>query len=115
MYYCTIATASNLDLDLRNDLAIDEIPKEAFAILGEHGIIRAANCHECSECAQPYKQAAEESNDDDDSSLVKMVVVDGIVVGPKHCAYENCTTELDNNFMDVFAYFTRSSMVLNVL
>ena len=34
-----------------------------------------------------------------------MVVVDGIVMGPKHCAYENRTIELDNNLKDVFFLF----------
>ncbi|KAF8870353.1 hypothetical protein CPB84DRAFT_1908281 [Gymnopilus junonius] len=32
----------------------------------------------------------------DDYKPVKMVVVDGIVMGPTHCAYDNCTEELQN-------------------
>ena len=46
----TIAIATNMDLNLRDDLAIEEIPNQAFFILGEHGIIRAADGHVCSEC-----------------------------------------------------------------
>ncbi|KAF8989239.1 hypothetical protein BDQ17DRAFT_1201603, partial [Cyathus striatus] len=27
---------------------------------------------------------------------VKMIVVDGIVIGPNHCAYQNCSEKLAN-------------------
>ena len=33
---------------------------------------------------------------DIDSRNVTMVVVDGIVVGTKHCAHDNCTSDLTN-------------------
>ena len=33
------------------------------------------------------------SSMDIDHAPVKMVVLDGIVMGPQHCAYENCTSE----------------------
>ena len=31
-----------------------------------------------------------------------MVVFDGICIGPKHCAYENCADDLTNNRDAVF-------------
>ena len=86
--------------------------REAFTYLGDAGIIRAADGHSCTECAQPYKQSADaihhnnptailednelvlptiveasgsSSNSNTTQSLVKMVVVDGIVMGPTVC------------------------------
>ena len=35
-------------------------------------------------------------------SIVNMVVIDGIVMGPKHCAYPNCTEDLANYRNGVF-------------
>jgi hypothetical protein len=35
-------------------------------------------------------------------SFVQMVVLDGIVMGPKHCAFENCTADLVNYRNGVF-------------
>ncbi|KAF8227595.1 hypothetical protein L208DRAFT_1295974 [Tricholoma matsutake] len=36
-------------------------------------------------------------NMDIDYSPVKLVVMDGIVMGPNHCAYEDCTSQLANS------------------
>jgi hypothetical protein len=52
----TIASTSGQDLILCDGLAIDEVVKEAFAILGGNGVITAAENHSCSECTQEYKQ-----------------------------------------------------------
>ena len=42
----------------------------------------------------------QEDSDDEpmnvDHAPVKMVVVDGIVMGPTHCAYGDCTSALGN-------------------
>ncbi|KIJ93938.1 hypothetical protein K443DRAFT_111291 [Laccaria amethystina LaAM-08-1] len=35
--------------------------------------------------------------DTDDVPNIKMVVLDGIVMGPQHCAYDNCTNDLSNS------------------
>ncbi len=40
---CSIATVSNINIELQDGLAIDEVTKEAFSILGENGLIRAAD------------------------------------------------------------------------
>ena len=50
----TIATSANTELSVRDNLAIDEITKEAFLSLGENGVIRAADQHACSECTHDY-------------------------------------------------------------
>jgi len=55
----TIASSSNINLQLPDNLAIEDITKEAFTLLGENGIIRAANQHSCGECTQPYRHTAD--------------------------------------------------------
>jgi CxC5 like cysteine cluster associated with KDZ transposases len=50
-----IASASGTDLVLRDGLAIDEVTKQAFEILGGRGIIKTASQHSCSECTQKYR------------------------------------------------------------
>ena len=39
---------------------------------------------------------------DDDKAPVKLVVMDGQVMGPRHCAYDNCTADLSNARLGVF-------------
>lgn len=51
----TIAKESKIDLELNDGLNIKEVTTQAFSILGENGIIRAADKHACPECTQPYK------------------------------------------------------------
>jgi CxC6 like cysteine cluster associated with KDZ transposases len=51
---CTIAASANTEISVQDNLAIDEITKEAFSILGENGVIRAADQHACSECTHNY-------------------------------------------------------------
>ena len=121
---CSIAAVSNINVELQDGLTIDEVTKEAFSLLGENGIIRAADQHACDECTQEYKSvedmlpnadpagivgvdenraipglvegvnqpldqaeqnSANESDMDIDHAPVKMVVVDGIVMGPQVC------------------------------
>ncbi|KAF8235457.1 hypothetical protein L208DRAFT_1257159 [Tricholoma matsutake] len=54
----SIAALSEVDLVLQDGLAIDEVTKEAFAILGANGVIRVAGGHTCSECTHEYKLMA---------------------------------------------------------
>ena len=60
----TIAAESNIDLELNDPLNITEVTTQAFDLLGEQGIIRAADQHACSECSQPYKKASDAVMDD---------------------------------------------------
>ena len=135
----SIAAASGTNIELQDGLKIDDVTKEAFNVLGENGIIRAADQHACDECTQPYRSAVDtlpnidpagivgvdqngtipglvgavnepvaqgsnqaehhstnEGDMDVDHAPVKMVVLDGIVMGPQHCAYDNCTSDLAN-------------------
>ena len=68
----SIADASGINLELQDGLAIDDVTKQAFSILGENGIIRAADQHTCQECTQPYKRTADIITGDDPAALVGM-------------------------------------------
>ena len=66
----TISAASDIHLEIQDGLAIDDVTKEAFEILGENGIIRAADQHACSECTQNYKKTADRITGDDPAAMV---------------------------------------------
>jgi hypothetical protein len=51
----SIASTFGVKLQLEDGLAINQVTKQAFDILGEKGIIRVAEHHNCSECTQTYK------------------------------------------------------------
>ena len=93
-----ISLASHQHLTLSDTLSIDEVTQEAFTQLGNNGVIGVASGHECSECTQPYRRSQQETIDEieEDRASVKMVVVDGIVMGPTHCAFDGCTSNLIN-------------------
>jgi hypothetical protein len=55
----TIASESNIDVELNYPLNIKEVTTQAFELLGEQGIIRAADQHACKECTQPYKRTSD--------------------------------------------------------
>ena len=104
-----VASASNIDLTMQDGLSIDLVTQEAFEVLGEKGIIRAAEQHACDECTQNYKRNADVISSNDPTAVlgmeeavlneidivpqvddrqhapVKMVVLDGIVMGHTVC------------------------------
>ena len=55
----TIAAESNINIELNDSLNIMEVTTQAFELLGEQGIIRAADQHVCSECTEPYKKTSD--------------------------------------------------------
>jgi len=55
----SIASLSGLNLELEDGLSIHAVTKQAFGILGERGIIRSAEVHECSECTHEYKERSD--------------------------------------------------------
>lgn len=94
-----LATAKGLHLEALDGLSIDELTKQAFALLGDSGIIRSADQHHCSECTQEYKkrsdtigqndnnqphnlQGTQSNEEENEPAFVNMVVLDGIVMGP---------------------------------
>ena len=136
----TLSQASNIFFEVADNSSIEDLTRDAYAILGEQGGIRLADKHACSECTQEYKAVADwipaandaaavlgvdenrdvpalnadvpraETRDspgptEDDAmdvdvenkrGVVKMVVMDGIVMGPTHCAFDGCTGALAN-------------------
>ena len=63
-------------------LSIDGLTEKAFYKLGNGGRINAANDHFCSECTKPFKESVADTIIHPSIALVKMVVLDGIVMGP---------------------------------
>ena len=72
--------------------------------LGQNGLISVANSHTCSDCTQPYRPPtnANPENMNIDHADVTMHVLDGIVMGPTHCAYKTCQADLLNACGGVF-------------
>jgi CxC5 like cysteine cluster associated with KDZ transposases/CxC6 like cysteine cluster associated with KDZ transposases len=98
-----VGALSDTNLNLTDNLPIDEVTKEAFHVLGERGLVLAADGHTCKECTQRFRQSeddprieSEDEDEDDMRAYVHMVVVDGIVIGHSICAYPDCTSELSN-------------------
>ena len=103
----TIATESSHSIELIDNLPISEVTGKAYDILGHNGSINTATHHSCSECTHAYKQSMDPTavpiNDMNiDAEDVKMVVLDGIVMGPTHCAFDDCTADLANARGGVF-------------
>jgi hypothetical protein len=67
-----IPYASEINLELQDGLAIDDVTRQAFSILGENGLIHAADQHKCQECTQPYRKTADIITEDDPAALVGM-------------------------------------------
>jgi CxC5 like cysteine cluster associated with KDZ transposases/CxC6 like cysteine cluster associated with KDZ transposases len=160
-----VAAEAGFDLQLADKLAIDDITKYSFNLLGEGGKIRSAEGHSCPDCTHEYKAQADMLPEADDPAglvgvdenhevphfegqyedanmevdviaedenvamdidipqggqyqtpgstqqhteqnqgqgYVQMVVLDGIVMGPKHCSIEGCTADLQNYRNGVF-------------
>jgi len=130
----SIASSSGIE----DGIALDQVTKQAFSILGDRGVIRAADNHRCSECTQTYKAQADSfsqfdsaatvgvdenalvpilevdmgdieetpnspppepsiATQSDTNADVRMVVVDGIVVGPNVCSSISCYLLTINN------------------
>ena len=120
----TIAEECGIDAEFDDGLNIKEVTTQAYSLLGENGIIRAADQHACAECTQKYKKTsdvvfndpaavvgmdatdddipamalnheqvqidlpqnpvtAEDDMEVDDIPNIKMVVLDGVVMGPQ--------------------------------
>ena len=66
----TIASTSATDFSVRHGLATKDVTKAAFEVLGESGIIRSADHHECSECTHAHKATADILTGDDPAGVV---------------------------------------------
>ena len=113
----TVAAASSYSLELIDNLPISDVAEKAFDILGQKGTIHAAIPHSCSECTHPYKATVDinppnhpvEGMDIDEgppSADIKMVVLDGIVMGPT----------VSSNFIIIYIHlFLKNSIVLLII
>jgi hypothetical protein len=60
----TIAEECGIDAEFDDGLNIKEVTTQAYSLLGENGIIRAADRHACAECTQEYKKTSDVVFDD---------------------------------------------------
>ena len=61
---CTIAQECEIDAEFDDGLNIKEVTTQAYSLLGENGIIRAADQHACADCTQEYKKTSDVVFDD---------------------------------------------------
>jgi hypothetical protein len=78
----TVASSDNVDFKTPANLSIDDLTEKAFYDLGNGGHIKAANDHSCFKCTKPFKESVTDTTIHPDAAPVKMVVLDGIVMGP---------------------------------
>ncbi|KAF8995321.1 hypothetical protein BDQ17DRAFT_1250873, partial [Cyathus striatus] len=87
---------------------IDDVTRHAFTHLGEEGIIRSAENHYCSECAQRYRANADIITPDDPAAVAQVDENQNIPALTEFstckygCAIENCTQDLVNARQGVF-------------
>jgi hypothetical protein len=94
-YLRTIASESNIDLELDDHLSIKDVTIQAFGILGERGIIRAADNHACEECTQELKKSS-------DVIFENPVAAENVPEESQHAASPMSTNSFDNTeSMDV--------------
>jgi hypothetical protein len=78
--------------------------------LGQQGVISASQGHACSECTHPFRPSNDPDDMDVEQGFATMHVVDGIVMGPTRCGYEDCENELLTAWVDHFVFFMNRSM-----
>jgi hypothetical protein len=66
----TIASVNNENLELPEKLPFEELAKQAFAKLGNGGIIGPGKEHSCSKCCQPYKATADFMANEDPAAVI---------------------------------------------
>jgi hypothetical protein len=74
-------------------------------LAGEGADLAAVDAAQAQLNAQQQNYAPSDMNIDENAAPVKMIVVDGIVMGPTHCAYDGCTSELANAHGGVFCHY----------
>ena len=67
-----VAVESKINLEIRDGLSISDKTKQAFAKLGNQGIIPLAKGHTCRECSQPYKELSDVQLNIDAAAVVGM-------------------------------------------
>ncbi|KAF8905218.1 hypothetical protein CPB84DRAFT_1893787 [Gymnopilus junonius] len=65
-----IQDTKKIDLELKENLNINEVTKEVYAILGNAGIIELGLKHSCSQCHQPYKEVADLIGNEDPAAVL---------------------------------------------
>ncbi|KAF8892717.1 hypothetical protein BD779DRAFT_1468376 [Infundibulicybe gibba] len=108
----SVAFESKLHLELDDNIPINEVTTQAFSILGENPaavvgvdengivpslVVQDPALDDSFDNIEPNASANHQTdNANADYAPVKMVVLDGIVMEPTHCAYDDCTNDLGN-------------------
>ena len=66
----TIASIQNINLELQEDLNIHQVVTEAFAKLGNTGIIQSGKNHLCADSSQPYKHTTDFMANEDPAAVI---------------------------------------------
>ncbi|KAF8058226.1 hypothetical protein FPV67DRAFT_1565621 [Lyophyllum atratum] len=91
-----VASSSNTTFETIPNIAIDDLTQHAFAVLGKGGEIPGAREHTCSDCTKPFKEHVGDTEPIPGTKPVNMLTLDGVVMGPQICAFEDCTNDLVN-------------------
>jgi CxC5 like cysteine cluster associated with KDZ transposases/CxC6 like cysteine cluster associated with KDZ transposases len=93
-----IAQDTNMSLTVAFNTSISELVQYAYEQMGRHGKIAVADDHACTDCTHPWRLQADGDPTavEVEGAWVNMRVVDGIVMGPQHCARPKCTGALSN-------------------
>ncbi|EDR00208.1 uncharacterized protein LACBIDRAFT_314595 [Laccaria bicolor S238N-H82] len=91
-----MASISNTTFETQPNIAIDDLTQHAFAVLGKNGEIPGAREHTCSECTKPFKRTVQDTEWIPGTLDVNMLTLDGVVMGPQICAFDDCTNDLLN-------------------
>ncbi|KAH6916215.1 hypothetical protein BKA70DRAFT_1419120 [Coprinopsis sp. MPI-PUGE-AT-0042] len=84
-----VAEDTNTSLTVAYSTSIDELVEYAYDEMGSTGKIAVADNHACMDCTHPWRSQADGDPTavEEEGAWVNMRVVDGIVMGPQHCAF----------------------------
>src|SRR6202790_5036391 len=85
-------------------LGIDE-NHQVSVLTGEDAVLAVQDAARARFAAEHAMDVDRSPSPDEEASPVKMVVMDGVVMGPTHCAYDDCTQDLQNAHGGVFCGF----------
>ncbi|KAH6871168.1 hypothetical protein BKA70DRAFT_1131113 [Coprinopsis sp. MPI-PUGE-AT-0042] len=93
-----VAEDTNTSLTVAYSTSIDELVEYAYDEMGSTGKIAVADNHACMDCTHPWRSQADGDPTavEEEGAWVNMRVVDGIVMGPQHCAFPECKGALSS-------------------
>ncbi|KAH6902652.1 hypothetical protein BKA70DRAFT_1434983 [Coprinopsis sp. MPI-PUGE-AT-0042] len=89
---------TNTSLTVAYSTSIDELVEYAYDKMGSTGKIAVADNHACMDCTHPWcsQVDGDPTAVEEEGAWVNMRMVDGIVMGPQHCAFPECKGALSS-------------------